>query len=89
MNLPNFIPGPWRRGEGPSQFRIYSPDGLVVCEIWARNRALGSVEQVATAQLIEAAPDMFKALKTCEVICTEGSDAHQEVVAALKKALGE
>jgi hypothetical protein len=62
MILPQFTVGPWRRGEGPLRRRIYSPDGLVVCEVWSRDRALRNAETNATANLIVAAPDMFKAL---------------------------
>lgn len=87
MKEHDYTPGPWHvSNEGKLVIRDDEWFVPVATAGYATND-----EELATANLIAAAPDLLEALQACLGWVNNGvaRDAHEKAVAAISKALGE
>lgn len=62
-----FTPGEWAVFPKESKFKVYSDDtvGSIIADCTGEYTILKQEEKIANATLIQAAPDMYRALKKC------------------------
>jgi hypothetical protein len=87
MSETKFTPGSWKIVEDrvPSSLEVYGGT-IAICECWRRANA---ETEMANAQLIAAAPEMYAVLAWLNCRGGLGLDAHKSIDAALAKARGE
>lgn len=85
----NYTPGPW--AFDAEEMNIYNHVGASICTVSRRPKIVGkdnieksglSIETMANAKLLEAAPKLLQMLQECLVICDQyaSDDPYEDMV---------